>query len=444
MSGDPLYDALIIGGGPGGSSAGTFLAQTGRKVLLLEKEVFPRFHIGESLLPYNHRLFHEMGVMPALAAAGFPVKQGAQFHLGNGSKSVKLVFAQGKFTREPKAFQVERSRFDELLLRHAARTGCEVREGWTVNRVEDAPDARVVHAANSVGETSRFRARFVIDASGRSNLTGNQEGLRQIHPRLKKVAIFGHFHGVRVDDDEKAGDTVIIRLENKWFWLIPLSREKVSVGCVLDQEELRGAPSSIEDFFNAAWQSSPAVRERMAGATPAGPIQVTSDFSYSNRRLIGSRLLRVGDAAGFMDPIFSAGVYLAMHSGKLAAQTVSSALDRPETIDRSFAKYEKRVFGAMRFYGEMVEHFYTTPFMEVFLEPREKFQLASAVNAALAGEVEGGWRLRWRMRLFFWIVKLQRRFPLVPRLTFAESSSPAVPAASSGKDDAARQEPRPT
>jgi flavin-dependent dehydrogenase len=414
---EPIYDALIIGGGPGGSSAATFLARAGRRVLLLEKEFFPRFHIGESLLPYNHRIFEEMGVMPVLAAAGFPIKHGAQFHLGNARKAIKLVFARGSFTREPKAFQVERSRFDELLLRHAAQSGCEVREGCTVTRFDRNGSGCVVRARDAEG-TRDFHARFLIDASGRSNLTGNQEGLREIHPTLKKVAIFGHFEGVAVDQGEKAGDTVIVRLEDKWFWLIPLSSTKVSVGCVLDQKELQRSTESPTDLFTRFWQGSAALRERMECARLLGSMQVTSDFSYYNRRLTGPRLLRVGDAAGFMDPIFSAGVYLAMHSGKLAAQAVLTSLENPQAEEAVLARYEKRVFAGMKFYWEMVEHFYTTPFMEVFLEPREKFRLASAVNAALAGELEGGWGLRWRMRLFFWIVKLQARFPLVPRISF--------------------------
>ena len=152
-------------------------------------------------------------------------------------------------------------------------------------------------------------------------------------------------------------------------------------------------------------------------------MQTTSDFSYRNRRLAGHRLLRVGDAAGFMDPIFSAGVYLAMYSGKLAAKLVDASLHAGDDGHRRLARYEHRVNRAMSAYWKMVEGYYTTPFVELFMQPRNKFNLPSAITALLAGELEGGWRVRWRMKLFFLLVKLQARWPLVPRISFGEQSS---------------------
>src|SRR5437867_6784636 len=180
---DAMYDVIVIGGGPGGSSASTFLARAGRRVLVLEKERFPRFHIGESLLPYNRRLFAEMGVLATLEAEGFPLKTGAQFHTGNGSKTLKLIFRNGRFTREPTAFQVERSRFDHLLLQHARASGAEVREGYAVTRFDNTSAAEfvTVQARDDAGHPHSFRARFLIDASGRGNFSGNQQGLRVVH-----------------------------------------------------------------------------------------------------------------------------------------------------------------------------------------------------------------------------------------------------------------------
>jgi len=426
---DVIYDAIVIGGGPGGSSTASFLARAGKCVLVLEKEHFPRFHIGESLLPYNRRFFADMGVLETLEKEGFPLKTGAQFHVGNGSKCLKLIFRNGRYTREATAFQVERSRFDHLLLQHAQKSGAQVREGITVTRFENtAPDAVTVEARDDAGRAHTFRAWFLIDASGRGNFTGNQQGIRVVHPHLKKLSLFGHFAGVKLDEGRARGDTIIVRLENKWFWIIPLAMEKVSVGCVMDQAEFAAMKQTPGQVFNGIVQSSAVMRERMKDARLLNTIQATSDFSYRNKRFVDHRLIRVGDAAGFMDPIFSAGVHLAMYSGKLAAQAVIESLAAGDDGAKRFRKYERRVTRAMQLYWEMVEGFYTTPFIEVFFEPRNKFNLPSAVTALLAGELEGGWKVYWRMRLFFWIVKIHSRWPILPNICFedkpAESRAP--------------------
>ncbi len=413
-----VYDVLVIGCGPGGSSAATFLSRAGRRVLVLEKEVFPRFHIGESLLPCNMTLFREMGVLPALQAEGFPRKLGARFELGNESVATRFVFREGSFNREPEAIQVERSKFDHILLKHARTCGADVREGWAVVKFDSHADGVKVEARDPDGQTHHFQAGYLIDASGRGNLTGNQENLREMHPKWKKLAVFGHFENVRRDSGEADGDTVIVRLENKWFWIIPVSAGKTSVGLVIDKDEFSQASGSPEEIFRHWVESSSAVNERMEKARLLNNLQTTTDFSYYNRSFISHRLLRVGDAAGFMDPIFSAGVFLAMWSGKIAAETVDQSIAQGKPNWRLFAGYEQRVRKGLMFYWRVVENYYTTPFMELFLQPRNHHDLPSALNAVLAGELEGGWRLRWRLECFFLLVKLQKRWPLVPRISF--------------------------
>src|SRR5580658_4018426 len=173
---DNEYDVFVAGAGPGGSSASTYLARAGRRVLGLEKEVFPRFHIGESLLPYNVAIFRELGVLPAIEAAGFPRKMAAEFFLGNGSRSNRYLFRTSRFARESAAFSVERSVFDHILLKHARTSGADVREGWTVLKTSADDKGVNIDARDPDGKTHSFRAKFLIDATGRGNLTGNQEG----------------------------------------------------------------------------------------------------------------------------------------------------------------------------------------------------------------------------------------------------------------------------
>ena len=293
-----------------------------------------------------------------------------------------------------------------------------MREGWTVLKTAAENGGVNIEARDPEGKTRQFRAKFLIDATGRGNLTGTQEGVRVIHPRLKKLAVFGHFTDVALEKGEAAGDTIITRLENKWFWIIPVSATKTSVGLVMDKDEFVGGPGGPVEIFQRWLASTPVVKKRMANAKLVGAMQTTSDFSYFNRRLVSPRTLRIGDAAGFMDPIFSAGVYLAMWSGKLAAEVAQKALARGDDGARDALKFERRVRDGMQFYWQMVEQYYTTPFMELFLQPSNHAGLSDAVNAVLAGELEGGWKFRWRLRYFFFLVKMQARRPLVPRISF--------------------------
>ena len=412
------FDCIIIGCGPGGSSAATFLAREGKRVLVLEKEVFPRFHIGESLLPCNMTIFREMGVLPALQAAGFPQKLGARFEIGNGTAGTRFAFRLGKYNKEPEAIQVERATFDHVLMKHARGTGADIREGWTVQKFSTDANGVTVDASAPDGKAHQFRAGYLIDASGRGNVTGNQEGLRVMHPKHKKLAVFAHFTGVKRGEGELVNDIIITRLENKWFWIIPITAEKTSVGLVIDPVEFAKEKGTPQEVLERWIEDTVTVKERMVNAQRVGQMHTTSDFSYYNRKLVEDRLLRVGDAAGFMDPIFSAGVFLAMWSGKLAAETVLHAIATGKPGGRRFAQYEKRVRNSLKQYWRMVEHYYTTPFMELFLHPREHMNLFSAVIGLLAGYFEGNWALRWRIEYFFLLVKIQSRWPIAPKITF--------------------------
>ena len=416
-------DVIIIGCGPGGASAACYLRQAGHSVIVLEKEKFPRFHIGESLLPYNQGLFKELGLTPAIEAANFPKKFGAQFHLMDGSKCTRFVFRNGRFTAFTEAIQVERAKFDHILMKRAQQVGADVREQWMVRKFSENDDGVEVEANDPTGAVHKLRGTFLIDASGRNNVTGNQEKLREIHENHRKFAVFAHFTNVKLDtDNEKRGDTIIVRLHNRWFWVIPVSTEKTSVGLVIDRDDLEREGNNPDKSFWNAVNSSPVMRERLDGAKATEELKTIADFSYHNRRLSGSRLLRVGDAAGFMDPIFSAGVYLAMWSGKIAAQTVSKSILSGDTS--ALHTYDKRVMKAMRVYWRLVENFYTSHFVELFMQPKPPLDLPAAVVAVLGGELEGGFHIKWRLEVFYFLVWLQKRWPLVPRLSLANMGEP--------------------
>lgn len=437
-------DVLVIGGGPAGSCAAMALAKAGRSVVVIEKEQFPRYHIGESLLPYNGPIFEQLGLKKKLSALNPVVKRGAQFFDGSGARSVRFDFSRGRFNEHHQACHVERAAFDAMLLEHAHELGAQIHQRTRVAKVSQTADGSgsLVETRPSGPETGGdceqaatiWRARFVIDASGLAAVTAVHEGVKQPFEGHRRVALFAQYSGVLMEAcEEEKGDIILVRFDDGWAWFIPLDGERVSVGIVIDQPIYRSMGLAPGEAFNRLAASIPEVARRLACATRFGEIRSAADYSFSTRRLIGPRLIRAGDAAGFLDPIFSSGVMLAMKSGLEAGRCADEAITRDHALTRAMRRYERRTQAHMKRFWKLIEAYYSPAFLEVLLCPNPPLQLPSGVGAILVGRDRLPWGARWRLALFYLVVRLQRSIPLVPRLEDANCSAPdlleaAVPA----------------
>jgi flavin-dependent dehydrogenase len=426
------YDVAIIGGGPAGSTAATLLSKAGRRVIVLERDKFPRFHIGESLLPFSMQTFTRLGLQEKLRA-GFLEKFGGEIAEAGGEKAAKFYFKDGFGARTDRSYQVTRSKFDKMLLDHAAESGAEVREETLVENVDfdrdgvmlslrrDARSRVLGRAEARLSENTR--ARYVVDASGRNSVIGNKFKLKKSYQHLQKLSLFAHYEGLEREEGIDATLTRMVRTLQSWFWVIPLENDRTSIGVVLEAADFKSSGLSAEEFFERAIAEQPLVRNRIGAGRRVSQVYTAADFSYRSERLTGDRWLLAGDTAGFIDPVCSSGVFLAVLAGEQAADVLHEVLDYPKRARRLFRHYERLVNRAMDVYLRFVESWYGgKEFIEVFLTPTELFQIPPAVNAVLGGNIGNRFAIRWRMELFYLIVRLQRRWTLCPRLSLMPKS----------------------
>jgi flavin-dependent dehydrogenase len=409
------YDVLIIGGGPAGSTAAATTRRNGLRTLVVEKSEFPRFHIGESLLPAGNRVLQESGAWPKVVAAGFIPKYGAEFHTSDGRAVKKIVFNESLVPGLDSAFQVERARFDTVLLEHARELGAEVRMRTTVQAVEDSGGLHRVTLSGPDGTRSTLHVPWVIDSTGRDpGLMSDQKRALDPSPFPKRMAIYSHFRGVARADGPEGGNILIVRLDGGWCWLIPIDHERTSVGVVTTVEAFRGAKEEPEVFFRRAAAASPKLRELLAQATPGMEFHVTSDYSYFRRDLARERLVLAGDAAGFFDPIFSSGVYMATWTGQLAATLVARAhaagRGLTERERRDYTRTVKRHAGVFQ---KLIAAFYDDDAFDVFMCDVVPWDMSRGLTSIVAGWAKLDWPLWWRFRLFLAICRLQRHWKIV-------------------------------
>ena len=401
-------DVIVIGGGPAGTTTATLLARRGHAVQLFEKSRHPRFHIGESLLPMNLPILERLGVLGEVERIGVR-KAAADFPADNERGFNVFDFAHGLESLPDHSYQVKREQFDALLFGNAQRAGVATHENTEVMQASLALDSVEITVRDAAGSTRTVRARYLVDASGRETFLGSALGLKQRHARHRSAAVFAHFAGVERRAAPWTGNISIYRFDQGWIWLIPLNDDVTSVGAVLQPEALRRREGALEPFLMDILHSVPALRARMANARLLGNLEATGNYSYECRELCGPRWIMAGDASAFVDPVFSSGVYLAMHGAERAAEVVDGVLRgaRERPLQRA---YVREMRAGLREFSWFIVRFTTPALAWLFANPRNVLRLQEATVSLLGGHVFGAQAPRARLRLFrflYYLVSLR-------------------------------------
>jgi flavin-dependent dehydrogenase len=409
------FDVVVVGGGPAGSVTSARLAQKGRRVLVLERDAFPRFHLGESLLPGSIPILDALGVLPEVEAR-FIRKLGAVFHDSYTDRTTRYDFSEAFLAKSAFAYQVPRDEFDALLLTHAERQGALVRHRWSVDEiVVDGGRAVGVRGKDSDGKEVSIDARFVVDATGRDALLARATRATERLPGLENTALYSQWRGVAREEGARAGDFHLVLFGDEdakraaipaplgWFWFIPFKDGRTSVGAAASMAWMRRhAGESPEALYQRAIAASPAAQRLLANAEQLWPAQATADFSFRVRDLAGDGWLAVGDSGGFIDPLFSTGAHLAMFGGFHAAEAIDAALDAGDVSRARFTDWEARMRSGAGLYITMVSSFYEGLLSRLIFAERPHPYIRRVITSLLAGDVfdpEARWLADARQRL---------------------------------------------
>ncbi len=358
------YEALVIGGGPAGSTAAALLADQGRRVLVLEREKFPRYHVGESLMPYCYFTLERLGVIEQLKASRCPRKKSVQFVTQDGRVSQPFYFFQHYDHESSTTWQVVRSEFDLMLLKNARAKGADVLEQTTVKElIRENGAVAGVTAVGADGSNVEFRAPVTIDASGRDALALSRNRWRTRDPHLNKIAIWTYYKGALRDPGLDEGATTVAYIPEKgWFWYIPLQDDMVGVGIVAEKEYLYRDTRDPAEILQREIGNNVWVEQHLAQGRQTGQYWVTGEYSYRSQHCADDGLVLTGDAFSFLDPVFSSGVFLALRSGEMAADAVDEALRAGDLSASRFADYGERLCEAIEAMRKLVYAFYDEDF----------------------------------------------------------------------------------
>ncbi|HEU4768732.1 MAG TPA: NAD(P)/FAD-dependent oxidoreductase [Pyrinomonadaceae bacterium] len=361
------YDVIVMGGGPAGSSIASMLAREGRQVILFEKEIFPRHHIGESLMTDTYWTFRRMGLLDKLKASPFVRKYSVQFANAAGKESRPFYFFEGVHHESAVTWQVTRAQFDHLLINHAAEQGAVVHQGVLVKQVLFEGDQAVgVEVQMQDGSREKFFAKVVVDATGQMAMLSNKFRWRVRDPKLKKAVLYSYIKGAHREPDLNGGATLVLRTEpgsGGWFWYIPLENDITSVGIVADPEYLvQGRGQDLAKIYEEEIAKCEPVRKRVAGGERVDKIYSILDYSYRSKKNAGNGFIIIGDAYGFLDPIYSSGVLLALKMAELAADAIHDAFNHNDFSAERLGQYQAKLDRGIESMRKLVYAFYNDGF----------------------------------------------------------------------------------
>lgn len=361
------YDVIVMGGGPAGSTVASILAREGRSVVLFEKEQFPRHHIGESLMTDTFWTFQRMGLLEKLKASPFTRKYSVAFANPAGKESRPFYFFEANHHESAVTWQVTRAQFDLMLIEHAAEQGAVVHQKTQVKQVLfDGDQAVGVEALMPDGSLQQFHAKVVVDATGQTAMLSNKFRWRQRDPKLKKAVLYSYFKGAHREPDLNGGATLVLRTEvgsNGWFWYIPLENDITSVGVVADPDYLvKGRGQDLAKIFNEEVQKCEPCRRRVEGAERVDKIYSILDYSYRSKQNSGNGFILIGDAYGFLDPIYSSGVLLALKMAELAADAIHDAFKHDDFSGERLGQFQPKLDQGIESMRKLVYAFYNEGF----------------------------------------------------------------------------------